>query len=182
MTIAGPLGEERPLGEEQADGKPHERRRAYARELCLRLLTVRARTAAELTDRLRRRDVPEEDIADTLTALARSGLVDDEAFARAWVLERTRTRSLARGALSGELRRRGITPELATAAVAALDEESELARARAFAEARIPRLAGLPTATVTRRLTGLLARRGYPPGLIARVVADVVGERLSDPA
>lgn len=171
MTIA-------PAGGEPDEGQPCERRRERARELSLRLLTVRARTAAELTDRLRRQGVAEEDIAETLAALVRSGLVNDAAFARAWVAERTRTRCLARTALTRELRRRGVAGELASAAVAELDEEAELARARAFAVARAPRLAGLPAPTAARRLTGLLARRGYPPGLIARVVTDVVGEGL----
>lgn len=145
-----------------------------AREWCLDQLDRRPRSRAELARGLARRGVAPEAAEAVLTRLAAVGLVDDPAFARQWVAERVRTRGLARRGLSAELHRRGVEPAAIAAAVANLDPAAEEEAARRLVAARLPRLAGLPRATVARRLLGLLARRGYPQGLATRVVAEAV--------
>ncbi len=91
---------------------------SVARAICLRLLTGAARTRADLAEALRRRGVPEDAAESVLDRLCEVGLVDDEAFAHAWVASRQAGRGLARRALATELRRRGVDDEVAARALA----------------------------------------------------------------
>ena len=47
--------------------------------------------------------------------------------------------------------------------------------ARALVRKKLRSLARFDEATRTRRLVGMLARKGYPPGLAFRIVRDEVG-------
>jgi regulatory protein len=148
-----------------------------AREICLRQLAVRPRTRAELATALRRQGIADEVAAEVLDRYDEVGLIDDAAFARAWVTSRHHGRGLARRALAGELRRRGIDSELVGAALAEVDGETEAATARALVQRRL-RVApsGTPQA-VFRRLVGLLAGKGYSAGLAVSVVKNVLAAR-----
>ena len=63
-------------------------REEQARNLCLRLLTARARTRAELEGQLAKRGYPDELSQRVLDRLAHVGLVDDVDFAEQWVRSR----------------------------------------------------------------------------------------------
>src|SRR6202020_3376559 len=73
---------------------------ARARQVCLRLLTLAPRTRAQLADALRKRGIPDSVADEVLGRLADVGLIDDAAFARAWVESRHHSRGLAGRALS----------------------------------------------------------------------------------
>lgn len=85
-------------------------------------------------------------------------MIDDAAFARAWVTSRHHGRGLARRALGSELRRRGIDPETVGEALRQIDTDTEAATARAL----------------VRKLVGMLARKGYSAGLAYRVVKEAL--------
>jgi regulatory protein len=158
-------------GRERAVGQDPEQ---VARQVCLKLLDVAPRTRVELAERVRRSGVPDAVAERVLDRLTDVGLVDDEAFAEAWVSSRHAGRQLGSRRLADELRRRGVSRSAVERAVSQLDPDSERAAARALAAARLPRLAGLSKQTQLRRLAGLLARRGYPDGLAREVVTDAV--------
>lgn len=147
-----------------------------ARELCLGWLALRPHTRAELAGKLARKRVPADAAEAVLSRLGEVGLVDDDAFAQAWVSTRHAGRGLARRALASELRQRGVSPETVDDALGALDPDTEAATARALVRRRLPALERLPVETRARRLAGLLARKGYPAGLAARVVRAALGE------
>jgi regulatory protein len=128
----------------------------------LRLVAIRARSRAELDQRMERWQVPSGDRAELLDRLSRNGLIDDRAFAEE---------------LSASLRRRGHGSVRAAydlgrlgvedaAASAALDEhagaDSEIAATI------LERRFGPPPYDVAtaRRAAGLLARRGFDEGVI----------------
>ena len=100
------------------------------------------------------------------------GLVDDAAFAQAWVQTRHAGRGLARRALAHELRQRGAAQSAADAALGEVSAQAEEERARALVRGRLAATARLEHPVRVRRLAGLLARKGYPPGLALRVVRD----------
>jgi regulatory protein len=102
------------------------------------------------------------------------GLVDDAAFARAWVESRHRGRGLGRSALAGELRRKGVAPETIQEAVDLIDPGDEEAAARALVARRLPATRRLAPEARMRRLVGMLARRGHPQGLAVRVVREAL--------
>jgi SOS response regulatory protein OraA/RecX len=146
-----------------------------AHAAALRLLTTRARTRAELRQRLEDRGFEAAAVAEALDRLERVGLVDDAALAE-MVAEGRAERGLDAPAIAGELRDRGVDPVVAErAANAAVPAEDRADRCRQVAEARLAQLAGLPAPTQLRRLATYLARRGYPPDLAESVARDLVG-------
>jgi regulatory protein len=155
---------------------------AVARTICLRLLTAAPRTRAQLTDALRRRGVPDEAAEAVLARFAEVGLIDDATFAASWVESRHRGRGLGRRALAAELNRRGVDREDVESAVAQLSPETELATARALVERRLASTAGQPAQVRMRRLAGMLARKGYPPGLAYQVVREALQDAGPDSA
>jgi regulatory protein len=144
------------------------------------MLTAAPRTQAQLAAALHRRGVPEEAATAVLTRFAEVKLIDDAMFARAWVESRHHGRGLAGRALGAELRQRGVAQEDIQTALSELDPEQELATARELVARRLAGTAGMPVAARMRRLVGVLARKGYPPGLAFRVVREVLEAEAGD--
>jgi len=161
---------------EAADTDPVE----VAREIALRRLDQRAHTRAELRAVLLARGTPEAVAEAVLGRLAGVGLVDDAAFAASWAQSRHGVRHLSRRAVAGELRAKGVDRGLIEDATNAIDDDSELAAARALAETRRRALTGLPSAVAYRRLAGTLGRKGYGPGVVGRVVRESLAEWGAD--
>jgi regulatory protein len=152
-----------------------------AREICLRQLAVRPRTRAELAKALLRKEISEEVIAEVLDRYDEVGIIDDAAFARAWVSSRHQGRGLARRALANELRQRGVDPEVAGEALEAVDDEAEAETARALVDRKLRTASGAPDA-IFRRLVAMLARKGYPAGVAIRAVKDALAARDAEAA
>nr|WP_051966631.1 recombination regulator RecX [Kitasatospora mediocidica] len=149
---------------------------ARARDICLRLLTGTAKTRKQLADALRKREIPDEVAEEVLARFEDVGLIDDAAFAAAWVESRHAGRGLARRALAQELRTRGVAAPLVEDAVAQLDPDEEMATARALVDRKLRATAGLDRQVRMRRLVGMLARRGYAEGLAFRAVREALDE------
>lgn len=147
---------------------------SVARAICLRLLTAGPRTRSQLAEALRRRNVPEQAADAVLDRLTDVGLVDDAAFAAAWVASRHRGRGLARRALASELRQRGVDADAIGTVVGALGPDDELETARSLVRRQLPLTAGLPPPVRMRRLAGLLARKGYSGGVASRAVREAM--------
>src|SRR6266576_2995204 len=145
-----------------------------ARQICLRLLAAGPRTRAQLAGALRRRRVPDEIAEAVLGRFAEVGLIDDAAFAQAWVETRHHGRGLARRALSAELRQRGVAADEVRAAVGSLGDADELAAARRLVAKRLGASRGRPLPARVRHLVGILARKGYPAGLAYQVVREAL--------
>ena len=155
----------------QEDADPE----AVARKILLDQLSITARSRHELEARLARRNVPEEVAVRLLDRFEEVGLVDDEAFARGWVEARQRTRGLARTALSVELRRKGIDDETVRTVLAEVDPDDEQEAARTLVRKKLRSVRGLEEQVATRRLVGMLARKGYPAGVAFAVVREELG-------
>lgn len=145
---------------------------AVARDICLRLLTGRARSRAELAEAMRRKGIPVDVAEVVLDRYAEVGLVDDTVFAEAAVRSGHAHRGLGRRALRAELRRKGVDEDVAQQAVAAVGPEDEERRARELVRRRMRTVSGRDEVTVVRRLVGMLARKGYAEGLALRVVRE----------
>ncbi|WP_447844621.1 RecX family transcriptional regulator [Micrococcus luteus] len=163
---------------------PREREEA-AREVVLRQLALGPRSRGQLERKLAERQAEPELIERVLDRFEEVRLVDDAAFAEVWVRSRHRSKGLARRALGHELQQKGVDREIAAEALEAIDGEDErtaaldLVRRRlrgrtvpggASPEARAER------DKVTRRLVGMLGRKGYGGGLAFAVVKEVLAE------
>ncbi|QIG45955.1 regulatory protein RecX [Nocardioides anomalus] len=149
---------------------------SVARTILLDQLTGRARSRKELGDKLAAKDVPAEVADGVLDRFEEVGLVDDGAFARTWVSQRQPAsgggKGLARRALAQELRRKGIDDETAREALDELDPAAEEEAARELVRRKLRSLSRVDDATATRRLVGMLGRKGYSSGLAFSVVKD----------
>ncbi|WP_309299540.1 regulatory protein RecX [Phytohabitans aurantiacus] len=149
--------------------------------MCLRQLAVRPRTRAELAKALAKRGISDETSAQVLDRYDEVGMIDDAAFARAWVSSRHHGRGLARRALANELRQRGVAGDTVSEALDNLDDDTEAATARALVDRKLRVTRGSPE-SVYRRLVGMLARKGYPAGLAYRVVKDAMAAQSAEAA
>ncbi|MEU4241509.1 regulatory protein RecX [Actinoplanes sp. NPDC026619] len=152
-----------------------------AREICLHQLSARPRTRAELAKVLARKEISAEVIAEVLDRYDEVGIIDDAAFARAWVSSRHHSRGLARRALANELRQRGVDAEVAGEALETLDDEGEAETARSLVDRKLRTATGTPDA-IFRRLVSMLARKGYPAGVAIRAVKDALAARDAEAA
>ncbi|MET9835048.1 recombination regulator RecX [Streptomyces sp. NPDC006385] len=151
-----------------------------ARAICLRLLTGTPRTRKQLADALREREIPDDAAEEVLSRFEEVGIINDSAFADAWVESRHHGRGLARRALARELRTKGVDSTLIDAAVAQLDSEQEEATARELVARKLRSTRGLDRDKRLRRLAGMLARKGYPEGMALRVVRQALEEEGED--
>ncbi|MGI5226854.1 regulatory protein RecX [Actinoallomurus sp. CA-142502] len=146
------------------------------------MLSFSPRTRAQLADALRRKGVDDEVAERVLSRYTEAGLIDDVAFARAWVQSRHTGRGLARRALAAELRQRGVADDTVKEAVEELDPDQEETAARELVAKRMAATRGLDPVKRTRRVLGVLARKGYPSGLAYRLVREALEqEGLDDP-
>ena len=154
-------------------------REEQARALCLRLLTARSRTRAELSGQLAKRGYP-DDVSDrVLDRLAAVGLVDDTDFAEQWVQSRRANAGKSKRALAAELHTKGVDNDVIATVLAGIDAGAERDRAEQLVRAKLRReTLSEDDARVSRRLVGMLARRGYSQNLACEVVlAELAAER-----
>ncbi|MEU9673717.1 recombination regulator RecX [Streptomyces parvus] len=151
-----------------------------ARNICLRLLTGTPRTRKQLADALRKREIPDEAAEEVLARFEDVGLIDDAAFAGAWVESRHHGRGLARRALVRELRTKGVDSAAIDEAVGQLDPDQEEETARELVARKLRSTRGLDRDKRLRRLAGMLARKGYGEGMALRVVRQALEEEGED--
>ena len=168
-TGAGKPG---PDPEDDAEADPY----AVARSIALDRIAARDRTRHELAQALKTRNVPPEVAEQVLDRLQEVGLVNDAAFAEAWVGSRQQRRHLSRPALRRELQIKGVDREQIDVALESVDYGDELAAARELVRRRHPAVAGLPYPVRYRRLAGVLSRRGFGSGIVTQVLGEVLGE------
>jgi regulatory protein len=168
-----------PTPASSADEVPEADPVSVARSIVLRRLTAAPRTRAQLADDLRRRAVPDDVAEQVLDRFTEVGLIDDQAFASAWVRSRHASRGLSRRALARELRQKGVDDELAAAALDSLDEDDERAAAQALVAKRLAALRGHDAQVQIRRLVAMLARKGYSGAVAMQVVRTAVAEQAA---
>ena len=167
---------------------------AVVLEAAARFLEARARSIGEVRRRLTSAGYRADLVEGAITRLGELGMLDDEAFARAWVESRDRARPRGERALADELRLRGVDR---TVIAAALDERREASAATESADEIAPsadeaaalRLLERNSRLLARvadprarrqRAYALLARNGFDPGICATLAARVVDRSDDD--
>ena len=142
--------------------------RPLAMGRALNLLGYRARSEAEVRDRLRRYGYVEETIEVVVDRLRELGYLDDAEFARAKAREKARRYGPRR--VSVELKKSGVGEALVREVV---EEEfagrSEVGEARSAAARRYN---GRGSDAEARRVYGFLVRRGYSAEVCAQVARE----------
>lgn len=177
---SGPPGNDGPTPGSSADLAAEADPESVARTLCLRQLTQGPRTRAQLEAMLRKRGVPQDAGERVLDRLAGVGLIDDAAFADLFVRSQRTNRGLGSRGLAQELRRRGVADDLVVETLSEIDADDEMAAAKTLVTRRLRSMHGLSREAKVRRLSGMLARKGYPPGLAMRVIRDALDDDIDD--
>lgn len=171
----------------------HEKAAAKVRERALRLLDQRSRSRHELRERLldpRRvkegEDGPDPDLVDdVLDSLTRSGLIDDEAFAREWVRQRFERRGKSSSVLRRELQNKGVSAADRESALQQIDESDERELARELARKKARSVKAVPPDRAERdkelrRIVGVLARRGFPQSMALQIAREALDSRCEE--
>ncbi|MBN2451884.1 MAG: regulatory protein RecX [Lentisphaeria bacterium] len=159
------------------------------RECALRLLAQRAHAVAELRRKLVARGFGATVVQALLRDFERTGLLDDSQFAALFIEERMRgSGAMGHARLRSELRRRGVDPEVARAAIDQLrgdgdDEDTEFASALELGRKKWRLLAMRKPFDPLRAgnaLLRFLAGRGFS-GDTCRRVLDAVNRAAEEP-
>ena len=168
-------------GQELSDEKIEQLQAEDARERAFQqamlFLSYRARSESEIRQNLRKHEIPEAVIEQTLERLRQDGLANDTQFARAWVENRTVFRPRSRRLMAMELRQKGLNEEAVSSAVESVDDE---ALAYEAAQKRAARFKGLEWNEFRKKLSDFLARRGFSYSVIAPVVTRIWNEAHKD--
>lgn len=155
---------------QDADADPH----AVARAVVLRQLTGSPKSRSQLEQALRRKGCPDDVAATVLDRFEEVGLVDDEAYAQMLVRSKQSGRGLARRALQHELRAKGVDDEIARGVLDTMEPDDEREIARGLVEKKLRSMHGLDRQVQVRRLSGLLARKGYGAEVSRQVITEAL--------
>lgn len=165
------------LSEEKIEQLQAEDARERAFQQALLFLSYRARSESEIRKNLRKHEIPEAVIEETIERLRRDGLANDREFADAWVENRKTFRPRSRRLMAMELRQKGLDDEDIQSAIETLDDEASAYEA---AQKRAARLKGLEWNDFRRKLSDFLARRGFSYSVVAPVVTRIWNETHMD--
>lgn len=145
------------------------------RNAALRLLDHRLRSVTELRSRLLAKGFAATEVDPVLDRLQDTGLLDDHAFAVAYVRDGLNLKRRGRLRLERELAERGVAEAIIQAV---LDEEcpaeAEADLAAELATKKVAQLAGLPPDAARRRLESYLLRRGIDSETVRRLSAELL--------
>jgi len=147
-----------------------------ASEALVRKLRARSMSVAEASTFLRGHQLAAAQIDEIIETFCSRKYLDDRMLAGHLVTSGHERKGQGRVALSRVLAQRGIPRAIADAALEELpDDDTE--RALEFARTKARSMGRLDPETAKRRLSGQLARRGYPGSVVSQVVRQVIAEQ-----
>ena len=165
------------VGQELDEKKIEELQAEDARERALQqailFLSYRARSESEIRRNLRKHEIPEPVIDQTMDRLRQDGFANDNQFAKAWVENRSAFRPRSRRMLALELRQKGLDDESVKTAIESVDDE---ALAYEAAQKREARYKNLEWNDFRKKLSDFLARRGFSYSVTSTVVTRIWNE------
>lgn len=151
-----------------------------AKEAALRLLDRQDRSRGDLQAKLRERGFQPEPISEALDRLEDADITNDERYARMLVRTRHAERGLVGRALVQQLIRKRIPSDIIDLALEEVEHEDVEDAALDLVRKRLRSMSGLNRETKFRRLSSMLARKGYSPGVCYGVVNRALDESEED--
>ena len=147
-----------------------------AKTIVYNQLAYSAKTRGQLRKKLQAEGFDAELIEPLLDKFEAAKLIDDAEYAQSFVAQKSRTKKLSRAALRRELAERGVRGEEAENALAQRTDEQEREDAAELVRKKLRPGMDLSDRTkkdrVTRRLLGMLARRGYSSSVSMSVIRE----------
>jgi regulatory protein len=141
-----------------------------AKDSAYRLISLRPRSSAEIQQNLNRKGYDAEVIAQVITDLCESDLLNDKAFAQYWVEQRDTFKPRSHLALRQELQQKGISRNLIDEVLTDSDESNA---ARMAAEKKARQLSHLSETDFKKKLGQFLQRRGFNYDLTKEIVEEM---------
>lgn len=141
--------------------------------IALYALAPRAKSRDELYKHLLKRGVEADNANAVLDSLELQGLLNDLEFARLWSESRQRAKKLSKRVIASELRVKGVSQDIINEVIEEIDDESEYSQAFLLAQRKFNSISHLEAEVVYRRISGLLARKGYGHGICARIMREL---------
>lgn len=154
---------------EPSDEKLEQR----AKNVLLFQLSRSMKTRYQLAKILEKREIPDEIANAVLDRFTEAQLIDDAAFARAFVNSRLAISGKSRSVIARELKQKGVSAEDAQEALSIINSELEDKTAYSVAKKRYQQLSTLAPEVRRRRLMGFLMRRGFSSSLTTRILRDL---------
>jgi regulatory protein len=154
---------------ETSDEKLEQR----AKNVLLFQLSRSMKTRFQLAAILKKREIPDEIANAVLDRFTEAQLIDDAAFARAFVNSRISVSGKSRSVIARELKQKGVSTQDSESALSAIDAELEDQTAYSVAKKRYQQLSTLEPEVRRRRLMGFLMRRGFSSQLTSRILRDL---------
>lgn len=143
----------------------------------VRFLSYRPRSTHEVRSNLAKHDISEPVIDHAVERLVNLGYLDDAAFARFWVDNRSTFKPMSPRALRYELRQKGVPDEIIDTALEPVNPEEA---AYAAAQPRATRYQGATRAEFQKKLAGFLQRRGFSYGVCREAIDRLADELTQD--
>ena len=147
-----------------------------AKTIVYNQLAYSAKTRGQLRKKLQAEGFEAELIEPLLDKFEAAKLIDDAEYAQTFVAQKSRTKKLSRAALRRELAERGVRGEEAENALAQRTDEQERGDAAELVRKKLRPGMDLSDRAekdkVTRRLLGMLARRGYSSSVSMSVIRE----------
>lgn len=147
-----------------------------AKTIVYNQLAYSAKTRGQLRKKLQSEGFDAELIEPLLDKFEAAKLIDDAEYAQTFVAQKSRTKKLSRAALRRELAERGVRGEEAENALAQRTDEQEREDAAELVRKKLHPGMDLSDRAekdrVTRRLLGMLARRGYSFSVSMSVIRE----------
>jgi regulatory protein len=147
-------------------------------EASTRALARRGLSVTEMRTMLTTKGYTEDQVESEVERLLRARYLDDARLAEEIVRVEFERKGKGRAVVTAELRRRGVSPDDFATALDDIDTELELQRAADIAYRKMVSSSDLDARTAERRLSALLARRGFS-GDLARLAIARASERLA---
>lgn len=118
----------------------------------------------------------EEIAASVLDNLELQGLLNDLEFAGLWSESRQRQKKLSKRTIAQELRTKGVAQDIIDETISKIDDEDDYQMAFGLAEKKFRSCSHLDHEVIYRRISSLLARKGFNHSITARIMRELMGQ------
>lgn len=144
--------------------------------MAINFLSYRMRSAQEIRTYLRGKEVAPSTIVEIMERLEKEKLIDDHAFARAFVRDRIQRSSKGPRVIMNELQEKGVTSEIANEAVLQYSEEKQFNKAYKWAQKEAVKKSQHAVNKRKDQLRNKLMQKGFASTVVSAVMGEIIIE------
>lgn len=178
-AVVSPISFSDSASEDGGGNAPEVVEQAVVEQRVLRALSRKALSESEVRALIAENGLEGDEAESLVARLIDLRYVDDRILAEELRRRLSEVKGQSKAAVARAMSARGLESDIVAETISEIDADDERTAARELAEKRARQLGSLDTQTMERRLSGFLARRGYPGGLVREVVSEIMRTRSS---